>query len=101
MNAEIGTPAGSSHAGSTLGHCATEQVKRELGCAAGRPHPGVQSWPRQSIKCAGGWSVIPSHHTSPSSVKATLVKITSRSSIFSAVGLVLVLVPGATPKKPA
>ena len=37
--------------------------------------PGVQSLPCQSISCAGGSSVMPSHHTSPSSVSATLVKI--------------------------
>ena len=62
-------------------------VKREFGCAAGRSLPsafgrsrGVQSLPCQSIRCAGGVSVMPSHQTSPSSVSATLVKMTSRSS---------------------
>ncbi len=84
-----------------LGHCAALTVKRALGCAAGRPQPGVQSWPRQSMRCAGGSSVSPSHHTSPSSVSAQLVKITSRSSVVIALGLDLRLVPGATPKNPA
>jgi hypothetical protein len=41
---------------------------------------------------------MPSHQTSPSSVSATLVKITSRSSEAMQFGLVCVLVPGATPK---
>ena len=41
---------------------------------------------------------MPSHHTSPSSVSATLVKITSLSKLAMQLGLVKVLVPGATPK---
>ena len=39
-----------------------------------------------------------SHHTSPSSVSATLVKITSLSKLRMQLGLVSMLVPGATPK---
>ena len=51
-------------------------VKRAFGCAAGVVgRPGVQSLPCQSIRCAGGSSVMPSHQTSPSSVSAQLVKI--------------------------
>lgn len=42
----------------------------------------------------------PSHHTSPSSVSATLVKMQLASSVASALGLVAGPVPGATPKKP-
>jgi len=53
------------------------------------------------MRCAGASSVRPSHQTSPSSVSATFVKITSWDSELSAVGLVVVEVPGATPKKPA
>ena len=75
------------HAGRVLpvridaGHWPAGAVKRALGCAAGRPQPGVQSSPCQSVRCAGGSSVIPSHHTSPSAVSATLVKMVfSRSS---------------------
>jgi hypothetical protein len=34
-------------------------------------------------------------------VSATLVKMVLRASVFMALGLVLSLVPGATPKKPA
>src|SRR5438105_4749620 len=34
MNAEIGTPCGSSNFGEMLGHCRAGAVKRELGCAA-------------------------------------------------------------------
>ena len=47
-NALIGTPAGFSQSGSMHGHCEAGAVKRELGCAAGRPQPGIQSLPVQS-----------------------------------------------------
>ena len=66
-----------------------------------RRTPGVQSLPCQSIACAGGSPVSPSHQTSPSSVVAQLVKIELRSSVSIAFGLVSAPVPGATPKKPA
>src|SRR5258705_9504973 len=49
----------------------------------------------------GGASVICSHHTSPSGVSAQLVKIEFFSQVRIAFGLVFMLVPGATPKKPA
>src|ERR1051325_4329815 len=71
--AEIGTPFGSSHSGAIEGHCEAGAVTRAWGCAAGDPDDGVRSLPRQSIKCDGG-DESPSHHTSPSSVLATLVK---------------------------
>ena len=76
-------------------------VKRALGCAEGVSDTGVQSFPCQSIRWAGGSLVIPSHQTSPSSVFAQLVKIESRATVFIAFGLVFSPVPGATPKKPA
>src|SRR6185436_2008269 len=101
MKAEIGTPSGSFQAGSKLGHWRTATVKREFGCAALRPDSGVQSLPCQSVRCAGGVSDSLSHNTSPPSVSATLVKITSCVSILTAVGLDFMLVPGATPKNPA
>ena len=44
---------------------------------------------------------MPSHHTSPSSRIATLVKIVLPQSASIAFGLVVRPVPGATPKKPA
>ena len=44
---------------------------------------------------------MPSHHTPPSGVSATLVKIVFRLSVAIALGLVFSLVPGATPKNPA
>src|SRR6516225_6684589 len=44
---------------------------------------------------------MPSHHTPPSGVSATLVKMVFFASDFMALGLVLMLVPGATPKNPA
>ena len=52
------------------------------------------------MACAGGSRVMPSHHTSPSSVTATLVKSVLRSSAASAFGFVSSLVPGATPNMP-
>src|SRR5208283_2515360 len=101
----MGTPSGFSHSGSIEGHCAAGAVKRPLGCAALAPVcfaiSGVQRWPRQSRHSVGGSSVIPSHHTPPSGVSATLVKIEFRLSVAIALGLVFALVPGATPKNPA
>ena len=41
---------------------------------------------------------MPSHHTSPSGVSATLVKIVLRAQAAIALGLVSYDVPGATPK---
>ena len=75
-------------------------MKRAFGCAAGASESGVQSLPCQSIRCAGGSLVIPSHQTSPSSVLAQLVKIELRATVRIAFGLVCSPVPGATPKKP-
>jgi hypothetical protein len=99
--AEIGTPAGSSHSGAMTGHWPAGVVNREFGCAAGSGEPGVQSRPFQSVRCAGGSSVRPSHHTSPSPVSATLVKIELLRIIATALALVFMPVPGATPKNPA
>src|SRR5947208_12614075 len=105
MNALIGTPFGSSHAGSIVGHCDAGAVKRAFGCAAFAPVfaaiSGVHLLPCQSTHSAGGSSVMPSHHTPPSGVSATLVKMEFFASVAIAFGLVLSDVPGATPKKPA
>src|SRR5215207_6247673 len=98
--AEMGTPFGSSHSGAIDGHCDAGVVNRALGCAAGASDAGVQSLPFQSVACAGG-SDRPSHHTSPSSVFATLVKIELPENVATALGLVSSPVPGATPKNPA
>ena len=46
-------------------------------------------------------SVIPSHHTSPSSVRAQLVNTQFSRSVAIALGFVFWFVPGATPKNPA
>src|SRR5271154_712245 len=104
MNALIGTPSGSSHAGSMVGHCDAGAVKRALGCAAFAPVSlaicGVHFLPCQSRHSAGGVSVMPSHQTPPSGVSATLVKIVFFASVAMALGLVFLLVPGATPKNP-
>ena len=47
---------------------------RQFGWLEGSSLSGVQSRPFQSVRCAGGSSVMPSHQMSPSSVSATLVK---------------------------
>src|SRR5215471_11574142 len=96
----IGTPSGSSHAGSMVGHCEAGEVKRAFGCAAflpALPISGVHLLPCQSKHSAGGSSVIPSHQTPPSGVRATLVKIEFFASEAMAFGLVFIEVPGATP----
>ena len=99
--AEIGTPRGSSHSGAMAGHCAAGAVNRALGWAAAVPDAGVQSLPFQSMRCAGGSDVMSSHHTSPSSVLATLVKMVLASMERIAFAFVASFVPGATPKNPA
>src|SRR6185436_13396975 len=105
MIALIGTPFGFSQSGSMVGHCEAGAVKRAFGCAAfapvSFPISGVHLFPCQSRHSAGGASVIPSHHTPPSGVNATLVKIEFFASVFIALGFVLSDVPGATPKNPA
>src|SRR6187402_314951 len=101
MKASIGTPWGSSHFGSIEGHCAAATVKRALGWAAGRPADGVHSLPVQSVSFAGACLVMPSHHTSPSGVSATLVKMVLLAMVCMQFGLVSNEVPGATPKNPA
>src|SRR6202522_1036024 len=105
ISALMGTPCGSSQAGSMVGHCEAGAVKREFGCAALAPVSfaicGVHRLPRQSVHSAGGSSVMPSHHTPPSGVRATLVKIEFLLSVAIAFGLVSPDVPGAPPKNPA
>src|SRR5215813_5598256 len=50
MNAEIGTPRGSSHLGEIDGHWRAGAVKREFGCAAFSIEPFCQGLPRQSVR---------------------------------------------------
>ena len=80
-------------------------MKRELACAAGPPSAAAECHSRLSQERrppAGGVGVRPSHQGSPvSSEAATLVKMALELAAASAMGLVLALVPGATPKKPA
>ena len=105
MNALMGTPAGDSQSASTIGHWTIGAVNRELGWAANlpvsRPMAGVHGCPCQSRHSAGGVSVIPSHQTPPSGVRATLVKMVLVANIAMAFGLVRSDVPGATPNTPA
>src|ERR1700756_3627121 len=95
----IGTPAGSSQAGSMVGHCDAGAVKRAFGCAAFAPVflaiSGVHFLPCQSRHSAGGSSVMPSHQTPPSGVSATFVKMVFFESAAMALGLVFLEVPGA------
>src|SRR5689334_18824187 len=72
--AEIGTPLGSSYSGARIGHWLIGVQYRLFGWLESSSDSGVQSWPFQDVACAGGFSM-PSHHTSPSSVSATLVKM--------------------------
>src|SRR5688572_10931374 len=99
--AEMGTPRGTSHSGAIDGHCDAGTVKRALGWAAGVLLSGVHAWPCQSVRRGGLESVISSHHTSPSGVSATLVKMALPHNVSMALGFVLSDVPGATPKNPA
>src|SRR5882724_3506645 len=105
MIALIGTPFGFSQSGSIVGHCDAGAVNRAFGCAAFAPVcfaiSGVHLFPCQSRHSAGGSSVIPSHHTPPSGVSATLVKMLFFDSVAIAFGFVFTDVPGATPKNPA
>src|SRR3954471_14354993 len=99
--AEIGTPRGSSYSGAMIGHWVIGVQNRLLGWEEGSSESGVQSLPFQSVRCAGGSSVMPSHQMSPSSVRATLVKtLLPRAMVRIALGLVFHPVPGATPNRP-
>jgi hypothetical protein len=99
--AEIGTPCGSSYSGARIGTWRIGVQKRLLGWAAGSSLSGLQSRPFQSVRCAGGSSVIPSHQMSPSSVRPTLVNTElPAATVRMAMGLVCHPVPGATPNNP-
>src|SRR5439155_12746370 len=98
--AEIGTPAGFSHSGEITGHWRAGVVKRALGWDERRPLAGVHGRLSQSVNSGGATSVISSHHTSPSGVIAQLVKIEFFAAVNIALGLLFMLVPGATPKNP-
>src|ERR671933_3083287 len=99
--AEIGTPCGSGYSGARIGHWVIGVQNRLFGWLEGSADPGVQSWPFQLVRWAGGSSVIPSHQMSPSSVSATLVKTELPwAMVRIAFGLVSQPVPGATPNSP-
>src|SRR3569833_2093950 len=98
--AESGTPSGFCQSTSMHGHCEAGAVKREFGCAPLIPLVGVHGFPSQSIPCSGGGSPMPSHQTSPSGVKTTLVKIVFLAQVANAFGFDFAEVPGATPKNP-
>ena len=84
-----------------IGHWVIGVQNREFGWLDGSSLSGVQSRPFQSVRCAGGSSVMPSHQMSPSSVSATLVKIELPCAMVRmALGLVCQPVPGATPNRP-
>src|SRR6478736_10168773 len=110
--AEMGTPSGSKYSSAMIGHWVIGVQKREFGWLEGSPADasllpsasrpvGVQSRPFQSVRWAGGSSVIPSHQMSPSSVRATFVNSElPLAMVFMALGLVPQPVPGATPNRP-
>src|SRR6478752_6285621 len=110
--AEIGTPLGWKYSSAMIGHWVIGVQKREFGWLDGSPAEaslvpsesrplGVQSRPFQSVRWAGGSSVMPSHQMSPSSVRATLVKTELPWAIVRiAFGFVSQPVPGATPNRP-
>src|SRR5436190_23291813 len=93
----IGTPFGFSQSGSIVGHCEAGAVKRAFACAAFAPVSfaisGVHLLPCQSRHSAGGLSVMPSHQTPPSGVRATFVKMLFFARAAIAFGLVLFDVP--------
>src|SRR5713101_1151166 len=100
MKAEIGTPSGAFHLGEILGDCCAGTVYLAFGCAAA-PLDGSHASPFQSINPEGASLPIPSHHGSLSEVIATFVKSVFLRSAAITFGLVLIPVPGATPKNPA
>src|SRR5262252_8216269 len=99
--ASIGTPFGFANSGERHAHSVAGVVKRLLGCAAFSVDAGVHGRPCQSIAFAGGGTSCPSHQGVPSGRSATFVNIVSCWIMSVAVGFVLWLVPGTTPKKPA
>src|SRR5687768_1858211 len=105
MIALMGTPFGFSQSGSIVGHCEAGAVKRAFGWAALAPVSfaiwGVHLLPCQSRHSAGGSSVMPSHQTPPSGVRATFVKMEFFDNAIMALGFVWADMPGATPKNPA
>src|SRR5688572_28735491 len=87
MMAEMGTPSGSLTCLESTGLLDIGAVKRELGCAAFSADPFFQGRPCQSVASSGASPSIPSHHTPPSLVSATLVNSVSRAMHFIALGL--------------
>ena len=71
-----------------------EDKARSIWCQGGRC-----AFRSHDTQRSGVWSM-PSHHTSPSSVSPTLVKMELAAAVVRALGLVALDVPGATPKNP-
>ena len=103
----IGTPLGSSQSLAMQGHCLAGAVTRALGWANSSPLGDLslgrasRVLPFQSTNLPFAGYPIPSHQTSPSSVRAQFVKIVFFSAEMSAFLFDSADVPGATPKKPA
>src|ERR1700680_628002 len=100
INAEIGTPSGSSQRGEIDGAWWAGTVYRELACAGGSCSSAPVQ-PCQSTRPAGAASSRPCHHGSRDAVIAVLVKIELLRIASITFPFVFRLVPGATPKKPA
>src|SRR5215510_11940196 len=98
MIAEMGTPFGSSQNFESAGLLIAGAVKREFGCAALSVEPFFHGRPCQSVSSSGTSPSLPSHHTSRSLVIATFVNSVFFCTLRIALGLLFMLVPGATPK---
>src|ERR1041385_4817595 len=98
MIALIGTPSGSLTSAASAGLFTMGAVNRLFGWAALSLDSGVHSRPFQSKHSEGTGPSLPSHQTSPSGSRATLVYSVSRDMVATALGLVVEFVPGTTPK---
>src|SRR5437899_12362774 len=101
----MGTPVGSSHAESIVGHCRAGAVKRAFGCAALAPvffaTSGVHVLPCQSMLSAVGAAVMPCHRTAASGVIAPCVKMLFLEDAGVACAVVFTDVPGLALENPA
>ena len=86
MKMSTATPSGFSQSGQMIGHCEAGAVKRALrgprrpcSRASSRGLSSLWHGPENHRSC-------PSHHTSPSSVRAQFVKMTSFLSVSMAMG---------------
>ena len=92
MMAEMGTPFGVFPVGIDGGALAGGSGEAAVGMGGGRrslPIRGSSGCRASRCSSAGGLSVMPSHQTPPSGVRATLVKMVFLARVAMALGLVL------------